>query len=98
DLFKDLVELVRLGPRYGLQRRLVSLPVPDLVVVATLAARPDRQDDEIEDKPPLQAVFLDHAPVRQKLLEIPAHRPVIGRIRRAEIDQQHADAAAGYRN
>ena len=71
--------------------------VPDLVVVAALAAGPHGQDDEIEHQPPLEAVFLDHAAVGEKFLQIAPHRPVVGRVRRAEIDQQHADAARDRR-
>ena len=86
-------ELLGLRARDGLQRRFVALAVPDLVVVAPLAPRPHRQDDQVEDQPPLEAVLLDHAAVGEKLLQIAPHRPVVGRIRRAEIDEQHADAA-----
>ena len=94
-LSQDLVELVGLRACDGLERRLVALPVPDLVVVAALAAGPHGQDDEIEHQPPFEAVLLDHAAVGEKFLQITAHRPVTGRVGRAEIDQQHADAAAG---
>src|SRR4029077_78853 len=98
NLVEDFVELVGLRACDGFQRGLVAILVPDLVVVAPLAARPDRQDDEIEHEPPFEAILLDHAPVRQKFLEITAHRPVTGRVGRAEVDQQHTDPAAGCRN
>ena len=78
----------------GLQRPLVALLVPDRIVVAALGGRAARQDDEIEDRPPQPARRLDHAPVGQELLEIAPHRPIVGRLRRAEIDDQHADPAA----
>ena len=48
---------------------------------------------------PLSTIFhssefvFDHARIAEKLLQIAAHRFRLGRIRRAEIDQQHADAA-----
>ena len=98
SLVADLGELVGLRARDGLERRFVALSVPDLVVVAALAAGPHGQDDEIEHEPPFEAVLLDHAAVGQKFLQVAAHRPIIGRVGRAEIDQQHADAAADCRN
>ncbi len=79
-------ELFGLRARDGLQRRFVALAIPDLGVVAAFPARPDRQDDQVEDQPPYQPVRLDHAAVGEKLLQIPAHRPVVGCVRRAEID------------
>ena len=87
-------ELFRLAAGDRLQRALVALAVPDRIVVAPLGARAARQDDEVEDRPPEPARRLDHAPVGEEFVEIAAHRPIVGRFRRAEIDEQHADAAA----
>src|ERR1019366_7031322 len=93
---EHLLELVGLRARHGLERRFIALLVPDLVVIAALTAGAHRQDDEVEHQPPLDAVFLDDAAVGEKLLQVAAHRPVIGGVGRAEIDQQHADAAARH--
>ena len=45
----------------------------------------------VEDHPPQRAVRLDDTAVREKLLEVAAHRPIRGAVRRAEIDEEHAD-------
>ena len=82
-----------LGAGDRLERPLVTFLVPDRGVVAALGAGPHRQDHEIEERPPKPARGLDHAPVGKELLEIAAHRPIIGRLRRAEVDEEHADPA-----
>ena len=87
-------QLLGLRARDGLERPLVALPVPDLVVVLALAAGADAQDDQVEDRPPLPARHLDDAPVGEELLEVAAHRPIVGAVGRAEVQEQHADAAA----
>ena len=76
----------------GFQRALVELFVPDRRVILALHLRAPRQDDEIEDRPPEEAVGFDDPPVGQEFLEIAAHRPIVRALRRAEIDQEHADA------
>ena len=60
-------------------------------VVLALAAGAHRQDDQVEDRPPLPARHLDDALVGQELLEVAAHRPVVGAVGRAEVEQQHAE-------
>ena len=91
-------ELFGLRARDGLQRALVALLVPDRLVVLALAAAGARDRMiEIEDRPPQPARRLDDAPVGQEFLEIAPHRPIVGRLRRAEIDEQHADPPAWRR-
>ena len=78
----------------GLERGFVLLLVPDLGVVARLAARADAQDDAVERELPHQALVLNHARIGEELLEIAAHRCGVGAVGGAEIDQQYADLAA----
>ena len=85
-------ELVGLRAGDGLERRFVLLGVPDLPVVARLAARAGAQDDAVQRQLPQQALVFDHAGIGQELLEIDAHAPRIRGVGGAEIDQQHADA------
>ena len=42
---------------------------------------------------PQRALVLDHARIGQEFLEITPHRRRVGGVRRAEIDQEHADLA-----
>ena len=86
-------ELLRLPAGDGLERPLVSGLVPDGVVVAPFALRPRRQDDQVEHRPPRQTRRFDDTAVGQEFLEVAPHRPVAGPLRRAEIEEQHADAA-----
>ena len=81
----------------GLERRFVPLLVPDLAVVARLPPRPGAQDDAVEHDAPERTLVLDHPRIGEKFLEIAAHRRRIGRVRSAEIDQQHADLAGRHR-
>ena len=67
----------------GLERALVQRVVPHAGVVAALRPRALRQDDQVEERPPDQPRHLDHPPVRQELLEIPAHGPVGRALRRS---------------
>ena len=83
-----------LRTRDGLERTLVALAVPDLGVIPALPARPHGQNDQVEDRPPLPARHLDDARVGEELLEVAAHRPIAGGVGRAEVQEQHADAAA----
>ena len=92
-------ELCRLGAGDGFQRRFVSLAIPDLLVVAAFDARPARQNDGVEHELPDQPLVLDHPGVAEKLPQVAPHRRRVGGVRRAEIDDQHADppAARGRR-
>ena len=65
-------------------------------VVLAFAPRAHGEDDEVEDRPPLPARHLDDALVGQELLQVAAHRPVVGAVGRAEVQQQHADAPAAH--
>ena len=87
-----LRQLFGLRARDRLQRGFVLLGVPDLPVVARLAAGTDAQDDAVQDQLPAQPLILDHARIGEEFLQIDPHAPGVGGIGRAEIDQQHADA------
>ena len=89
-------ELLGLRARDGLERALVALVVPDGLVVLAFAARAHGEDDQVEDRPPLPARHLDDALVGEELLEVAAHRPIVGAVGRAEVEQQHADAPAAH--
>ena len=85
-------ELLALRPGDRLQRPLVALVVPDRRVVASPGRRAPQQD-ELEDRRPDGARRLDHPLVRQELLQVAPHGPVVRALGRAEIDDQHADPA-----
>src|SRR5262249_28062478 len=72
--------------------RLVKLAVPDARVVAAAPPRPHAQDDQVEHQPPLHPVLFDDAAVGQELGEVAAHRPIVGRVGRAEVVEEDADA------
>ncbi len=74
---------------------LSFLSFPDALIGVAAARRPRGKNDEIEDRPPEQFRRLDHARIGQKLLEIAAHRPKIGRLGRSEIDEKNPDALLG---
>ncbi len=59
--------------------------------------RPRGEHDAVQDQPPHHPVHFDHAAVGEELLEIAPHRPIVGVVRRAEIDQKHADLAEDTR-
>ena len=75
----------------GAQRRFVPLPIPDRRVRPAAAGWPRGQDDQVQQRLPDQGVDIDHALVAQEFLQIAPHRPVVGGVRRAEVEQQHAD-------
>jgi len=89
---KGARELLGLGAGNSLEGRFVLLRVPDLPVVGRPASRSRAQDDAVEDQLPQQALLLDHARIGQELLQVNAHAPGVGGIRRTEIDQEYADA------
>src|SRR6185437_11385601 len=83
--------LLGLRARDGLQRRLVALLVPDFSVVTRLGGRARAQDDAIQDQLPDETLILDHARVRQELVEINPHAPGVGGVGCAEVNEEHAD-------
>ena len=85
-------KLFGLRARDRLERGFVLLGVPDLLVVARLAAGADAQDEAIEDDLPEQALIFDHARIGKEFLQIDPHAAGVRRIGGAEVDQQHADA------
>ena len=50
----------------------------------------------MEDRLPGELRNLDHPRVAEELGEIAAHRARFGRVRRAEVDQKHADPWLGH--
>ena len=75
------------------QGRAVGLP--DAGVFLRALARPQRQDEEIEDEEPHRLRYLHHARIGQELAQVAAHRAGRGRIGRAEVDQQDAGPGVG---
>ena len=73
------------GASFSACERVIVLSGPSLrslfqivCVVPAFAARAHGEDDEVEDRPPLPARHLDDAAVGEELLEVAAHRPVVG--------------------
>ena len=91
DGLQVLGDLLGLVAGDGLERALVTLVVPDRRVIAALGAGALGEDDEVEDRPPDEARGLDDAPVGEELLQVAAHRPVAGALRRSQVHQKHAD-------
>ena len=83
-------DLLALRAGNGTQRGLVKLLVPYRAILGAASRRPDGQHDTIKDQPPQHSVRLDDPAVGQKLLEVAAHGPIVGAVRRAEIDEEHA--------
>ena len=83
---------LRLGDRQ--KRAFVQLVVPDQLVVRPRGERPLGQDDQLQQRLPFPAGVVDHPLVRQELVQIAPHRPVVIVIRRPEVRQQHPDLRA----
>ncbi|MNU53520.1 hypothetical protein D3C71_425530 [compost metagenome] len=79
----------------GAQIAFVQFLVPDLLIGLAHLLRPLVEHDAIEDRIPVQLRPFDDSAIGQELGEIPPHRPVVGTVGRAEIDQQHADLSEG---
>ena len=84
-------ELFRLRLRDGAQGAALADPVPDRGIGLAAAGRARCEDNEVEDRQPKPARRFDDPRVGEKFLEIASHRPEIGRVGRAEINQQDAD-------
>ena len=97
EWLEQVGELLGLRAGDGLDRRFVPLTIPDFPVVAHFAPRAERQNDAVENDLPQQRILFDHARIGEEFLEIAPHRRGIGGIRRAEIDQKHADARSPAR-
>ena len=95
-LVKSGRDLSALAARYGAQRQLVALFVPDQPVGFAGFERTLRKHNQVQYEPPDDGVHLDDAPVGEELLQIAAHGPIAGGVRRAEIEEQHANAAMPY--
>ena len=93
EIVERKAELFALRARDRFQRPFVTLPVPDRVIVAPFGARPAQQN-ELQNRQPDGAWRLDDAAVGEELVQIAANRPIVGPLRRAEIDDEHADPAA----
>ena len=85
-------ELFGLRTRDRFQRRFIPVGIPDFQIILRLLGGTDLQHDAVEDDLPDQSVVLDHARIGQDLSQIDAHALCVGGVRRAEIDQQNADA------
>ncbi len=81
----------RLVAGIGAQVALVQILVPDRLIGLADLAGAGVEHDAVEDRIPEQPRPFDDAAIAEELLEIAAHRGVVGAIGRAEIDQQNAD-------
>ena len=70
------------------QRR--ALGHPDLPVRLGRAPRPEGKDGPVEERRTTDRRDVEHPRVAQELVEVPAHRPGLGRVRGSEVDEQHA--------
>ena len=99
----DAIATQPLGQAFGLlagnhpERAFVLFLVPDLGIGMPALLRPEREDDQIEDRPPQQLVGLDHPRIGEEFLQIPPHAPVIGGVGGPQIKQQHPDLLLGHR-
>ncbi len=84
-------KLFALRAGIGAQRQLVALAVPDLVIERAGFFRTGVEHDAVEHRQPDGARPLDDAFVGKEFLEVAPHRFLIGAVRRAEIDEEHAD-------
>ena len=73
------------------KRAFVQLVVPDQLVVRAGGKGALGQDDQLQQRLPHPAGIIDHPLVRQELVQIAPHRPVVIVVRRAEVGQQHPD-------
>jgi hypothetical protein len=80
--------------RSGLSSRLL---VPDAAIGGAGGEGPLGQDDELQQRLPEPRRVVDHPPVGQELVEVAPHRPVVGRVGRAEIGEDHADPRRRHR-
>ena len=88
-------KLLGLRPCHGLERALVELLVPDRLIGMARGERPLAQNDELQERLPEPGRIVDHPAVRQELVQVAPHRPVVGGVGRAEIEQDHANARLG---
>ncbi|MPL60861.1 hypothetical protein SDC9_06423 [bioreactor metagenome] len=94
DCLAQLRDLA-LGDRH--QRAFIRLGVPDRAVIRPRGEGALRQDDELQQRLPFPRRDVDHPLVREEFVQIAPHRPVVGRIRRAEIGKEHPDLRLRHR-
>src|SRR5690606_2553013 len=75
----------------GLEWGFIEFAVPDLVIRLAATSRAGGQNDAVKDRPPKYPWRFDYPAIAEKLLQVAPHRPIAGRFRRAEIDDEHAD-------
>ena len=88
---------LRLAAGVAAQRRFVAVLEPDLGIRLRRLFRTGVEDDAPQDRLPDQRRQLDHPAVGEEFLQIAADRLRIGRLRRAQVDQEDADLAGGDR-
>ena len=81
----------------GAQRALVGLAVPDPAVVGAGGERAPAQDHRLEQRLPVPARGVDHPAVGEELVEVAAHRPVVGGVGGAEVGEDDADPRRRHR-
>ena len=86
-LGQHAAQRVALAPRDDQQRR--ALVGPYRRVELRRLARPEGEDEQVEDQPPQQPRQLDHPRVGQELPQVGPQRPGGRRLRRPQVGQQH---------
>ena len=74
----------------GVHQQRRALFAPDHGVLFRRRARPQVEDDAVEDQPPGGARNFDHPVVGEELFEVTAHRGGCRGVRRSEVGQQDA--------
>ena len=69
--------------------------IPDALILGGGLRGPARQDEQVEDEPPLQARHLDDARIAEELAQIGPQRLGSGGVGSAELDEQNAGAHSG---
>ena len=83
----------RLALRDDRERR--AFVGPHLAIGFRRLSRPGAQDDAVQDRLPRDCGDFDDARVAEEFGEIAPDRARLGRVGRAEVDQQHADLRLG---
>ena len=76
--------------RAGVQQQRRAGGLPDAAVGGRGAARPEAQDEPVQDAAPYQGRHLDDPGIGQELRQVAAYRGGFGGLRRTQVDEQHA--------
>ena len=86
------LDLGRLILGDGHQGAFARLVIPDAFICRARGKRTLCQNDELQQRLPDPWAVVDHPLVRQELVQVAAHGPVVVIVGRAEIGQQDANA------